>query len=121
MPSNQETRFVQIIVPARNEQDSIARCLQSLASQKGIEFAITVVDDGSTDRTRAIAESFAQVTIISSSEPAAGVTGKCNALMLAVAHAAKNARTGDMRPAWLLFTDADTFHYPGSLAAAVAE
>src|SRR5207302_3066527 len=66
-------------------------------------------------------ESFAEVTIISSSEPTAGVTGKCNALMLAVEHAAKSACPGDMRPAWLLFTDADTFHYPGSLAAAVAE
>ena len=72
MPSNQETRSVQIIVPARNEQDSIGRCLQSLVNQKGIEFALTVVDDGSTDRTRALAESFATVTVISSSEPAAG-------------------------------------------------
>jgi len=122
MVSNQEIRCVQIIVPARNEQDSIGRCLESLVSQQGLDFAITVVDDGSTDRTRAIVESFSSVTVISSSEPAAGVTGKCNALISAVAHitgkdaAAKNAH-GD----WLLFTDADTFHYPGSLAAAVAE
>ena len=40
--------------------------------------------------------------------------------MLAVAHEAQQARTAEKRPAWLLFTDADTFHYPGSLAAAVA-
>ena len=88
MPSNQETRCVQIIVPARNEQDSIGRCLQSLAGQQGIEFAITVVDDGSTDCTGTIAGSFPAVTVIRSSEPDAGVTGKCNALMLAVAASA---------------------------------
>ncbi|HEV2964340.1 MAG TPA: glycosyltransferase family 2 protein [Candidatus Angelobacter sp.] len=121
MPSNQQTRSVQIIVPARNEQDSIGRCLQSLVAQQDIQFAITLVDDGSTDGTRAIAESFAAVTVISSGEPAAGVTGKCNALMLAVAHQVNSAQAGDSNSEWLLFTDADTFHCPGSLAAAVAE
>ncbi|HEV3038058.1 MAG TPA: glycosyltransferase [Candidatus Angelobacter sp.] len=121
MLSNQETRCVHIIVPARNEEDSIGRCLQSLAAQQGIKFAITVVDDGSTDRTRAIAESFPSVTVISSSEPASGITGKCNALMLAVSREAENVRTKEALSGWLLFTDADTFHYPGSLAAAVAE
>jgi glycosyltransferase involved in cell wall biosynthesis len=116
---NHQPKRVQIIVPARNEQDSIGRCLESLASQKGVEFAITVVDDSSTDRTRAIAESFDGVTVISSSEPVGGNTGKCNALMAAVEHeAAKPEKTP---PEWLLFTDADTFHYPGSLATALAE
>ena len=49
---------VDIIVPARNEEDCIARCLESLLAQQGISFRITVVDDGSSDRTHAIAESF---------------------------------------------------------------
>ena len=119
MPLNHKPRRVQIIVPARNEQDSIGRCLESLVSQKGVEFAITVVDDGSTDRTRAIAGSFADVTVIGSSEPVGGTTGKCNALMAAVEHEA--SKLEKTRPEWLLFTDADTFHYPGSLAAALAE
>src|ERR1700694_413280 len=98
MPLNQEARCVHVIIPARNEQDSIGRCLESLVSQQGIEFAITVVDDGSTDSTRAIAESFPSVTVIGSSEPDAGVTGKCNALIFAATHTeaqaagAKNAR-----------------------------
>jgi len=121
MPSNQETRWVQIIVPARNEQECIGRCLESLSSQHGIEFEITVVDDGSTDRTRAIAESFASVTVISSEEPAAGVTGKCNALISAMVYLEKRDSGTKSGTAWLLFTDADTFHHPGSLAAAVAE
>lgn len=101
-----------VIVPARNEEDCLGRCLQSLVDQRGIDFRITVVDDGSTDRTRAIAEAFAGVHVISASEPAAGVMGKCNAL---IAGAQGSTAT------WLLFTDADTVHYPGSLAAAVRE
>jgi hypothetical protein len=103
---------VQVVVPARNEEDSISRCLQSLVGQQGIEFSITVIDDGSTDRTRAIAESFAPVRVISAPEPASGMTGKCNALI----HGARGATAK-----WLLFTDADTFHYPASLARAAAE
>lgn len=103
---------VQVIIPARNEEDCLGRCLASLVSQQGIDFSITVVDDGSTDRTRAIAQSFPGVTVISATEPRPGVSGKCNALIAGVQGATA---------LWLLFTDADTFHYPGSLAAAVAE
>src|SRR5262249_42893209 len=103
---------VHIVVPARNEEDCIGRCLQPLVGQKGIEFSITVVDDGSNDRTRAIAESFAGVRVITAPDPVAGMTGKSNALI-------RGAQGATAK--WLLFTDADTFHYPGSLARAVAE
>ena len=52
--------FVSVIVPARNQEASLARCLHSLVTQSGVAFEIIVVDDGSTDRTRAIAEPFAR-------------------------------------------------------------
>lgn len=103
---------VDIVIPARNEEDCIGRCLASLASQQGVSFRITVVNDGSTDRTRQIAESFAGVRVISAEEPAAGVLGKTNAIIAGVKGSAAK---------WLLFTDADTEHLPGSLAAAVRE
>jgi glycosyltransferase involved in cell wall biosynthesis len=112
MPATQPEVTVHVIIPARNEEDCLGRCLESLVAQQGIEFRITVVDDGSTDRTRAIAEGFHRVEVISVPEPPPGVMGKCNAV-IAGAHGS-TAR-------WLLFTDADTFHYPGSLAAAVRE
>jgi len=112
MNSGWQNPYVKVIIPARNEQECIGRCLQSLISQQGIDFQVTVVDDCSTDRTRAIAESFTSVRVISSCEPAPGISGKCNALI---------AAAQDSRAKWLLFTDADTFHYPGSLAASVAE
>jgi len=103
---------VDIIVPARNEEDNIARCLQSLVAQQGIAFHITVVDDGSTDRTRQIAESFNSVRVVEADEPAADISGKSNALIQGVRLSGAP---------WLLFTDADTEHLPGSLAAAVRE
>ena len=103
---------VDVVIPARNEEDCIGRCLQSLLTQQGISFRITVVDDVSTDRTRAIAESFPDVRVLSAGEPKSGVIGKCNALITGVAGS---------KAQWLLFTDADTFHYPGSLAASVRE
>jgi glycosyltransferase involved in cell wall biosynthesis len=103
---------VDVIIPARNEEDCLGRCLQSLAAQQDISFQITLVDDGSTDRTRAIAESFSGVRVLSAGELRPGMTGKVNALVTgAMGSTAK----------WLLFTDADTFHYPGSLAASVRE
>ncbi|MGB8131622.1 MAG: glycosyltransferase family 2 protein [Candidatus Angelobacter sp.] len=103
---------VDVIIPARNEEDCIGRCLQSLVVQQGISFQITVVDDGSTDRTRAIAESFPGVRVLSAGELKPGMIGKCNALITGAAGSTAK---------WLLFTDADTFHYPGSLAASVRE
>lgn len=111
-PPVPEGPSVSVIVPARNEEACLGACLQSLIAQTGVTFEIIVVDDGSTDRTRAIAESFPGVKVIEPGPLPAGWTGKNNA----VAAGAKQA-TGN----WLLFTDADTVHQPGSLARAVAE
>lgn len=104
--------LVSVIVPARNEEASLADCLQSLVSQTGVSFETLVVDDHSTDRTREIAASFPGAKVIEAGPLPAGWTGKNNA----VAAGAQSARG-----AWLLFTDADTVHCPGSLAAALKE
>ena len=112
MKIDHAARTVDVIIPARNEEDCLGRCLQSLVAQQGISFQITVVDDGSTDRTRAIAESFPGVRVLSAGELKPGMTGKVNALVTGAAGSFAE---------WLLFTDADTFHYPGSLAASVRE
>lgn len=86
-----------------------------------------MVDDGSTDHTAEIARSFADrvevggdvgppdvqsILVISAPPLPENWTGKNNA-MAAGAKIAKGK--------WLLLTDADTFHKPGSLARAVAE
>ncbi len=116
---------VSVIIPARNEEANIGRCLRSILAQQGIAFQVIVVDDHSTDRTAEIARQVAQefdgaydarrpqVIVMQARRPLpAGWTGKANALCSAVPLA-----RGD----WLLFTDADTEHAPGSLAAAVQE
>jgi cellulose synthase/poly-beta-1,6-N-acetylglucosamine synthase-like glycosyltransferase len=101
-----------VIVPARNEQASLTACLESLVGQTGLSFEIIVVDDGSTDQTRQIALSFPNVRLVDPGPLPDGWTGKNNA----VTAGAREARSD-----WLLFTDADTVHLPGSLARAVAE
>ncbi|MGA8622116.1 MAG: glycosyltransferase [Candidatus Sulfotelmatobacter sp.] len=109
---------VSVIVPARNEEASLETCLQSLLSQKAsqsaVPFEIIVVDDHSTDRTREIATSFSSkgVRVIDAGQLPAGWTGKNNALVA-------GARVA--RGQWLLFTDADTVHLPGSLARSLEE
>ncbi|HET9697158.1 MAG TPA: glycosyltransferase family 2 protein [Terriglobales bacterium] len=122
------TPRVSVIVPARNEQDTLERCLRSLVEQEGVPFELLVVDDSSTDRTPEIITFFtgvkecpfvgmnpwlADVRAFESRTPVPeGWTGKANAIWTAVTHA---------RGEWLLFTDADTFPEKGSLARAVAE
>jgi len=108
---------VSIVVPARNEEASLGACLESLTTQTGAAFEIIVVDDGSTDRTRDIAQSFAGVRVISPGDPPIDPTGKTwtgknNAVIVGAIEA---------RAPWLLFTDADTIHLPGSLECAIAE
>src|SRR6516165_10420408 len=46
---------VSAIIPARNEEANIARCVRSVASQRGLR-EIIVADDDSQDRTNAILE-----------------------------------------------------------------
>ena len=105
---------VSVIVPARNEEACLGACLQSLVDQGNVSLEIIVVDDHSTDRTHEIANSFAGrgVRSIDAGPLPAGWTGKNNAVIAG----AKTAR-GE----WLLFTDADTIHLPGSLARSIEE
>ncbi len=112
--------LVSVIVPARNEEACLALCLETLVSQSGIAFELIVVDDASTDRTGEIARSFMEspgmdaggYTVICAPPLPENWTGKNNAM---------SAGAKIAKAKWLLFTDADTFHKPGSLARAVAE
>ncbi|KFC20569.1 glycosyltransferase family 2 protein [Chryseobacterium sp. FH1] len=47
-----------IIIPAHNEEQSIALCLESLQKQSFQNFTCVVVNDGSTDKTKEIVENF---------------------------------------------------------------
>jgi glycosyltransferase involved in cell wall biosynthesis len=107
-----------VVVPARNEEDCLGACLQSLVDQSeeifelGRDWELIVVDDHSTDRTAEIARGFAGVTVMEAGKLEPGWTGKANGIWTAAVHA---------RGRWLLFTDADTLHEPGNLRRAIHE
>ncbi len=103
---------VSVIVPARNEEGNIRRCLQSLTNQDYPDFEIIVVDGDSEDRTREIVrEQFPRVSLIEEPPRPEGWVGKPWACHVGFKHA-----SGDV----LLFTDADTFHQRESLKVLVS-
>lgn len=103
---------VSVIIPARNEEANLGACLASLVTQPDVRAEILVVDDNSSDRTADVARQFEGVRVVAAGELPAGWSGKCHAMARGAAEA---------KGTWLLFTDADTFHFPGSLARALAE
>ena len=111
VPSSQP--FVSIVIPARNEADNIARCLDGALGQRYGLYEVIVVDDGSTDATPRILRDYAarfpgRLTVVTGRPLPRGWVGKCNACL----HGAHHAR-GE----WLLFLDADTAPHPGLVAA----
>jgi hopene-associated glycosyltransferase HpnB len=102
------------IVPARNEAETIARTVESLAAQDYAgEFHIIIVDDNSEDATAALAQRAAQasgaadrVTVMPAAPLPPGWTGKLWALEQGVSQAAV------LSPDYLWFTDADIVHAP---------
>lgn len=112
-----------MIVPARNEERNLAKCLNSLVLQSdedfrlGRDWELIVIDDGSEDRTRAIAMGFEGVSVLEApglelNAETRMFTGKTNACWFG-AEAAQGR--------YLLFTDADTVHEAGDLERAVSE
>jgi hypothetical protein len=106
---------VSAIIPARNEEDTIARAVWSLARQPEIA-EIIVVNDQSTDGTAGelarLRGEIPHLRVLETQSLPAGWVGKNYAVSLGAAQASSP---------WLLFTDADAEHLPGSTAAALAD
>jgi glycosyltransferase involved in cell wall biosynthesis len=113
-PGLDSVPLVSVLIPARNEARSIARCLDGALHQTFGRYEVIVVDDGSTDATSSILAHYAQehthLHVIDGAELPPGWTGKTYACYQAAA-----AAQGD----WLLFLDADTVPQPDLLAALV--
>lgn len=67
MPRKKTTHSltVSVIIPAYNAEKSLSDCLDALLNQSILPNEIIVVDDGSKDSTKTIAESFSLVKVIS--------------------------------------------------------
>ncbi len=106
-----EPPLVTAIIPARDEEASLADCLASVCAQSYPNLEIVVVDDRSTDATGAIARRFAaddpRVRVLTIAELPDGWTGKTHALQVASESA---------RGEWFWFLDADTRHEPDNLS-----
>ena len=103
---------VSVLVPARNEERNIARCVRSLLAQDYVDFEVIVLDD-SEDRTPNILQSLAgdeRLRVMAGNPLPAGWLGKNWSC-----HQLSQAATGEL----LLFTDADTHHHPSMLHDAV--
>jgi Glycosyl transferase family 2 len=109
---------VTVIVPARDEQDSIKACLESLLRSEGVRAQIVAIDDRSGDRTGNLMDTVASISqthsntleVIHNRELPPGWLGKPHALALGVARA---------RAPWLLFTDGDVTFAPETLELAL--
>jgi len=51
---------ISLVIPAKNEEQLIARCLQSVLDQTQKPHEVIVVDNASTDTTRLVAESYVE-------------------------------------------------------------
>lgn len=97
--------FCSIIICAHNEENNIAKCLHSILYQSDIAYAeIILVDDGSTDRTKHIAQNILQqqtqvpYTILSNEQ----CIGKKRSIEKAIQHSHPHAE-------WIILRDADTY------------
>ena len=107
---HENNELVSVLIPARNESESISSCVESLIKQTYRHLEIVVLDDRSDDDTFDMVERYTQsdsrVKIISGDDLPEGWIGKhwaCHQL----------SKTG--QGAYLLFIDADTVLNPTAI------
>ena len=108
--------LVSVILPARNEEKYISRCLDSLLAQDYKNFEIIAIDDSSTDSTGQIIQKYAghdeRIVYVKAAPKPEGWAGKNWACIEGYKHC---------RGELLLFTDADTAHSPAAMSLAVSQ
>lgn len=95
--------MISIVIPSFNEEERIEQCLASLTKQDlpRCEFEIIVVDGGSKDKTRDIAEKYADIVFIQTSPKVGG---------------ARNDGAARAKGEIIVTTDADTILPPDWLS-----
>lgn len=113
-PDDSTLPFISILVPARNEEINIRGCVTSLLEQDYPNYEVIILNDSSEDKTgeilNEIQAGYRKLKIVQGKPLEEGWTGKT--------YACKQL-AGEAKGDWLLFTDADTRHQPGSLRGAI--
>jgi len=109
-----DAELVSVLIPARDEEANIGRCLDAVLAQDHPRLEVIVLDDRSSDATATIVAEVAaldgRVRCIAGAPLPEGWKGKCHALQQASAEASGR---------WLAMIDADVELAPGSLTAAL--
>jgi glycosyltransferase involved in cell wall biosynthesis len=107
---------VSVLIPARNEAESIARCVMSVIANRDIDFELIVLDDHSTDQTAAVVNQIAcsddRLRVIAAPPLPAGWCGKQHACWVL----AQNARFDT-----LMWMDADVQLEPNAILLVAEE
>ena len=108
--------LISILIPARDEEENIATCLESLKKQDYPNFEVLVLNDNSSDNTASIVSKIAaedgRIRLFHGEPLPEGWAGK----PFACYQLAKQAKGS-----WLLFVDADTIHAPNMLRSVIAQ
>ncbi len=110
-PASRSVADCAVIVPARNEELSLPNLLASISAQTVRPAEVLVVDDQSTDATRAIAEAHPGVTVVTGVAPPPGWTGKTWACEQGL---------GRTTSSHLVFVDADVTLAPTAVESVLA-
>jgi CDP-glycerol glycerophosphotransferase len=109
-PRLSKAPLVSVVLPIYQVEAFLRECLDSIVSQSLTDYELLVVDDGSTDGSRAIAEEYARsdsrVKVIERENGGLG--------------AARNTGVQHARGVYLAFVDSDDVLPPGALRALVA-
>ncbi len=114
-PKPSKYPFISVLIPARNEEENVRNCVNSLLNQSYPNYEVLVLDDNSTDRTWQIltelSKSDGRLKIIKGEPLPSGWFGKHWAC-----HQLSQNANGEV----FVFTDADTIHNPNSLEDGIA-
>ena len=113
---NIDSSLVSVLIPARNEELNIKRCIYSLIDQSYKNLEIIVLDDDSSDQTfeivNELSQKFQSVSVVKGEKKSKGWTGKNWAC-----YQLSNYAKGD----FLLFIDADTKLQKNTIAESISE
>ncbi|NOY86517.1 MAG: glycosyltransferase [Deltaproteobacteria bacterium] len=113
-PANEDLPVLSVIIPARDEADSLGPALSSVLQSVPPNAEVILVNDRSSDNTAELALEMARkdarVTVLTVADLPAGWLGKNHAIQLGA-----DASSGE----WMLFTDADVHFENGCIERAL--